>query len=399
VVKQEELYALHLLRLAFAHYPEDIVDCVTRGVKAEGDLSRHRREALKEWRKLAIPGTFHFDSPAMRHLMISVCGFNPAQLSQNLPPQQNVKLSHHELAQTIYQVVDPTLRNRTVRAPFIAQGTFQFILHQIVNQLHLDFAEIQGNSFKPWLIAKIQQVLRAYKYNVIPWSPQNSRQRTAVWNQWAFVNVLSQAEDEDIDQVVQPSVDAAVDAAIAQAVRVHQESDPTKAWSPFDIQIGDLKRIMERGTPPIWDQPSKQQNTSDGPNYVQETITWASRPGFFNVNRPTHYLALVIGVIFSKMSPFIGYDKDEVSTVFKGKPNALHARNKVQHIAWTESKRISHRDAGKVATAFIVSIMAITDGNSPLRKHMAPGGGSVGLPWSNAMGNLLFSCFGSSLCI
>lgn len=386
VTDVNELYALHLLRLAFAHYDRDIIKCVTQGVRSLGEIENQRSAALKKWTKLVKqPGAFNADHPSMRELLISVCGYNPAELAKNLPPADNVQLSHHELASRMYIQVNPNRQSAAPRAPFIARGTFQVMLRLTVNKLSEEFGNIRGKDFDSWVTAKIQHVLEAYRYKVIPWAPRDTRQLAAVWNNWALVNVLSPI-DGPTPAPAQATHSSAVEAAIAQAISSHQQSDPTRPWSISEVHATDLLQIIQRGTAPQWESPTKKQKVEQSPDslYVSETYAWAQR--VFDIRRPTHYLALVIGFIMGKMCPNISYDKSELANLFKDKPHAIEARTRVGNMSWTASRSIAHKDAGRVASAFIVSVMAITDTDSPLRRYMPSDGGSVGVQWSRTVG-------------
>jgi hypothetical protein len=384
-----DLFALHALRLCFNHYVEDIKKCVKEGVSKAISLASEserseRQRALERWLKNASPFSFHFNSPDIEDLHVAVCGYDPNALEHGLPPIRNVRLSMHQLASAIFEGVSP-LHSTTIRAPFLPQGTFQLILKQTIKNLYDMNVERLRTETTDWLILQICRVLEAFKYKAIPWSPSDSRQRLACWNQWALVNVAS--KELATERITSTSRHhSAVQNALSKAIHRQLQDDPTIPWTLEQVEITDLPLILTRGSLPAWDLPFRSpanvsEDSNDPNTYVYKTFEWAQAN--FDIKKPTHYLALAVGVIFAKLCPYLSHDPSELVNNFNAKTTAEMARTSASNLTWLNNPKLSTRDAGKIACTFITTTMALTDSDSPLLKRMLGGKGALGKEWMN----------------
>jgi len=389
-----ELYALHVIRFCFDHYLDDIKKCVKEGVDQDLKNSTERgrserKKALARWLKGVGARSFNFKSSEIKDLLIAVCGYNPDALGHGLPPTNNVRLSAHQLATAIFAGTSP-IQSNTLRAPFFRNGTFQVVLRSALRSLFDLNSERLGAKVSDWLVLQIRRVLEAFEYKVVPWNAEacggdgngnNNRQRLAAWNRWALINVTSKdlASDRELST---SHIEDAVQNALSKAIHLQLQSDPTLPWTLGEVEISELPRILKRGTLPKWELPFREATDRDGPNgYVYETYEWARDR--FDANDPAHYVALTLAVLLGKLCPYLNHDKEICAKLFSEKTSVMEARTLASELTWEPNPKLSYRDAGKVACAFITTALALTDPQSPLLKRMRKGTGSLGKEWNN----------------
>lgn len=380
-----DLFALNALRICFTRYIEDIKKCIKEGVlndiRALGqDYESERKRSLNRWLATAGPSSFSFSSPHIGDLIVAVCGYEASSISHGLPPTSNVQLSTHQLASTIFGCASP-LSSTSLRAPFISKGTFANFLKPTLKHLYDANVERLGQRTQDWLIEQIRRVLVVFNIKILPWSPAGTRQRLACWDQWAFVNVQSKALP--IRTSSSSSSRSEIQNAISALVYNQLQSDPTMPWSLNEVQINDLSSIMDRGTLPNWEFPS-QTIAKDEDSYVYKTYQWARET--FDIEKPTHYIALAGAVTFAKLCPYVGHDKDQLSKFLNESSSKEQVRTKSSELSWVKSQKLEDRDSGKLACAFLTTAMALMDPESPLSKYMADNKGSLGKEWSNRNG-------------
>jgi hypothetical protein len=392
---QSDLHALHAIAFCFDHYVNDIKKCVGEGLtedirKCRNRIDRkNRQDALKTWLRKATVTSFNFqrNTDHMDHLFLAYHGYNPITIEASLPPVNNPRLSSYQLAQAIY---DGALTSHRLRAPFFRGGSFQHVLRPTLSLLFERYSHPFGEKFSYWLILQIQRVIELFSFKAVPWNPteSGSRQRLATWNNWALVNLPSVILPDRRTQPSSLHLEAEVNEAISRVCQKHLLEDPTIPWSIDKVMLEDLPMLLERGRLPQWIPPVNIPKSYDGDHdqnaYVYRTYQWAKET--FDIDRPTHYIALALGIVIAKLCPYVMHDEREVKRLFDSQTTETAARTAASKMSgWVKSNKLSTRDAGKIACAFITTAMAVTDESSPLLTNCLERNskGGLGKEWSD----------------
>jgi len=281
----------------------------------------------------------------------------------------------------------------TVRAPFVKGGRFQAALRHTLNSFLKELQPALADNFSEWATQNIKVALDAYDVKIIPWMPVG-RHQSATWDQWALVNVATAELNQQIARPPNLRVSQVVRNALNERVHLYQEQDATGPWSVDQFALEDLPTVMKRGCLPKWEIPGKAWKDTSSPDfYVTRTYEWVQE--VFNIGSPSHYVALALGFIISKMIPYISFCDEQFKQRFGQdvvEPHQL--RKAVVTLPWKKVDGLSRNDAGKVACSFIATAIAIVDDNSPLAERMrSQTRRGFGKPWNEKQGKRKISLF------
>jgi hypothetical protein len=169
-------------------------------------------------------------------------------------------------------------------------------------------------------------------------------------------------------------------------------STPSAPWSiPDNIsQMGHLwkKTVL----PDDWslDAASLQNaRMTPGHEYVWKTYEYVQAN--YDGSIWHHHMALVWAILFSRVTPFLFFEKPQT---FKANTDKQSITNAIQRMPWTKAKSSNHKGVSSplpYVTMLSTTIFALRDFNSPLAKHARSHGNSLGPAWTNKHGMFISS--------
>jgi hypothetical protein len=356
---------------------------IKRGLRSideeELQLGKQRKKALSLWLKSLHPlswtepegpqnGTY-----ARLVTMIHDDPHTKPRALQHSP----TRLTYEELATRLYDI--GTSSNGAIRAPVWKNGAF---LHALPVAIKLIARrESTSENRKPFTISIFTHMIKRMGIEFIPWHMAGSNVAYSVrYDHWLILDRNTSRSpqiilDEDSEEAVRTNIAGHAADSIASA-----------PWSlPEDLhQMGVLwdKTVL----PTDWSLDHASLNdTITTPNsaYVRETYQYVQQ--HYDGNIWWHHFAFVLGLLFSKITPFVFYPKTQ--PIIGKTPQAL--TKGVRAMPWTEGTSKKHKGVTSrlpYITMFSTMVFALLDKKSPLALYMASHSNSFGDAWSSKHG-------------
>ena len=354
--------------IALEAYINDIKTFVTDGVKANIDclagseLDKDRKDArilkkdLQSWQATRYP--FSYESLLLLCRIIAPTGTSLPQSSSG-----RVVLNTF-LSSLATQATDGKSKKKD---PFIPGGSFQHILPPAIKHLTAHASSGMDEDGDSFVVRMLRRSWLHFKINTVPGTPTQlsggGRPRTrVVYNAWTLFGGQSTASPtKQVALRPRERQTAAIEANIARAM----EDDADGPWCANDLKLQDMHTMLNRRMLPTdFQLPalSKQEDSE----YVKATYKKVFDD--LDLEKPLHRLALMIGIVFSKLAPNI-YTNSPSSG-----PSALidqeaTAQNYLQTLPWSSKSRGGSTEKGPLMSMMTVYILALYDEHSPLREY------------------------------
>jgi hypothetical protein len=235
-------------------------------------------------------------------LLVECISDSPDQVALGVPMFNNEALTHYDFAVLLTQFRS-SVESHDILPPLFTTGSLRTVLPvalQFMDQQCDDSGLEQRNEFCARIIAFVARFKRIQN---VPWTLKSSTRRAlrkVVYNSWRNVSSTERS-------VLQPL--AMTDVSLSPGKRSAKRAllqDPHSEWTAADLTISTIHTILHKSSlPSEWDDLSMIV-TED--NYVQDTYEWVKANA--DLNKPTHQLAIILAILFSKVVPAIGYDDD-----------------------------------------------------------------------------------------
>ena len=369
--------ALVIAYLAIEFYVADIKSLVATGVKqwikdANNNDSSNRqtkkriKASLALWESKKHP----FD---YAHYMILCDIVDPS--SASLPPSSRPQLT---LRTFLADLIQHGLRGTKTGPPFVNGGSFQHVLPVALKKLeaHATLHEIEP---LPYMSDVLERVWLLFRLHNIPWTPisqpgRATRQsRTIVYNAWSHFG--GQRDPQQDARIIQPHQQRA--AAVQRNLKEMLLSDADGPWTSGDITIQNIHTILHRHILPE-DFVIPDMSLSQDATYIMDTYRYV-RDNFALPN-PLHQLALIIGIMFSKLAPNV-FTKKPKGVDYEVLATPESTRTYLQTLGWETRNKKGLTQQNIFVSMVTTYIIAIYDEDSPLRKYHAEHG-TFGDHWS-----------------
>lgn len=323
--------------------------------------AKTRRLNLKKW--LSCKHPLSYLDRAFEYLLRAVVG-DPTDYSFGLPNPTKEKLSVRDFAKLIVNMsrsIDPV----PVAAPLISTASSPMVFKVAHIYMSKFVPRHSPDSATQFLQNAFIIAANHLHINNIPWhlsGGRGRRHRKPHFESW--INLGKAAQLPSAKSLASQGNNGAEEAS-----QRAQASDSRAAWAACSITLQSLPEFLSRTVPP--DEFSMDSialdKTESKDSIVRQTYQWAFAE--FNISKPLHQLAILVGIYVSKLIPNLFYDSDN-------RPDHEHYKTM---FAFTQAVRAmtwmpnSSRKGCKIAAQFIamvpVYIMAVFDRSSPLHDH------------------------------
>ena len=369
--------ALVIMHLAIDSYFNDIKMLVINGIdkwikdsKDNHDINRQTVNRVKtsfsQWKTKTHP----FD---YAHYLLLCDIVNPSGTS--LPPSATPQLTLRTFLQSLVQLGLHQAKNGP---PFVKAGSFQHILPVALQKLQEHSTEVTTDS-AAYAAEVMERVWLQFRLHNIPWSApaephgRGRRATTVVYNAWSHFG--GRRDPHPTTSVLQPHQQRT--SAVQQKLQQILQEDADSPWKTSDIRVQDIHTILHRHMLPddfIIPVLSPHEHAS----YVGETYRYVREN--FALPETLHQLALIMGIIFSKLTP----------NVFTVKPEAVPSqatstehstREYLNTLDWETRDKKGLTQQNIFVSMVTTYIIAFYDANSPLRNYIATHG-HLGKSWT-----------------
>lgn len=360
--------SLVVAHLAFEFYIADMVQLINDGATAaitslkasnnpvERQAAEKQQADLNVWLKEDQP--FNYDNylPLCRAISTTIT---------RLPPASEVRLV---MKQFMTLLVTASKQKPKNTVPFIKGGYFQHVLPIAIKTME-QLAQAAGLDVEEHVVHALSHAWKAFNIHAIPWTPprpanitRGAQQSVIVYN--AFIN-FGAVQVRTITNWFRPEerrnaeMEANRDKTMA--------SDADAPWIAGEVKLQDLKNILNRHHLPD-DFKNPEFNKSSEAVYVEETYRFVRN--VFDAAHPLHHLALIAGIVFSRITP----------NVFVEKPTSVSPRQLATHdstaqylksLPWVNKKKKGLAQRDIFITMIMTLIIGLYEPTSPLRSHIS----------------------------
>jgi hypothetical protein len=351
---------LSIANVVLSMYEREAVDFVKGSVmdeiarlKASNDgvqklAATELAKELKKWRKLEHPLCWDSYHNIRRMVDPSSGKLPPCAGPANLSRVGFVKL-----------LIAHANKGTKTGPPFLPQGKLQHILATAMDILNL-VAQQQRIDLVEWAPALFVRVLNLRNIDLLPWTPipapGEAQSRTVSYKAWlSFAENPTDAPLGDLRPQEKILVEAEKNQAKARL------RDPGAKWDQVGILLQDLGPYLNRIILPedFIEQPGAEDHlVRDTYRYVIDNI---------NLNNPIHHLALIAGIVFSRLAPNLFTARPDI--LGSELQNAQETHAYLWGLPWStrRTKGVSAQDI--LASMFTVYMLAYYDVRSPLMQH------------------------------
>jgi hypothetical protein len=378
--------AYHSLSL----FLQDTKDLVTAHVKHDIDVQiksdqqlisshgKRRKMALNTWIKSEAPLSWTADDSQTSGAylqLITILGSNPNSSPSELQRSPDL-YSHFQLATRLYKIC--TCQKAT--APVCPNGSFFPVLPLAIARIRLSLPCLDNQAPDAPIISIFAKMLRKMKIDFVPWhkcETQNSRAYVVQPNWWMMMKATPMAE---INQGL-PKQPEQVNAELADYVML---SDPNAPWDLPDT-LQDMGPLWNKyKLPSDWSLDAASLPAShpgDKNYYVRHTYEYMET--HYDGRIWWHHLALVWGILFSKVTPYVFASKKDMQLSRGSLDEQIHM------LPW-ETRTTKNHGGVSMPLPFVTmvstTIFALLDSNSPLSKRAAQNKNAFGDPWTSKHG-------------
>jgi hypothetical protein len=388
--------AMRICNIAFDALFDDTKDLVAAGVKkdinhrlavasseqdrAEAQQNKtERKAALKAWLKSDRPLSYGGDQGhhTFNNLIRAIAEDKHA-LSRGLPGWHDNSKTHADFAQSLIDMSRPS-SPAPPEAPVLKDGSFLPVL----KVAHLSILDIAGFddlvSRQNFLNLAIRTALNVFNIKFFPAHKANTGSRGApyrvpLYNSWGNLGLRPSEDDVISINTDLPSRPPSIEPE-AVAYNNAVASDCNAPWTAANNDLRSLKDYLNRIVLP----DDVTLPTKTNVPYVDDTYEWAmaNYRGFKKV----HHLALLVAIITATLLPRLFLPVNSRALLRNAKTKA-QVREIFNDLDWCARNKKGMSDRGIFICMITSFIMALYDEKSPLRLHMAKGGG-LGVPWTN----------------
>jgi hypothetical protein len=361
-----EIYIKDVVQFVKSKVSQVLLDLGKSEDKAERLDATNRAKFLRQWCKAENPLDY-----LNYKVLCQTIDSDAAGLPRSSQPHLGVELFIDTLVEIGWT---KPLSKRTSIAPFVPEGSLQSVLHFALSKMK-QYTRVTDR--KGFIVDTMNKVWPHMRISFIPWIPKSSNNRhgrpsqQVAWYAWSTFTVSKPPQHLEWDQA----------AALEESQLEASSADPYAHWAAADITIQGMSRMLKcRVLPDDWTTPKfSMNNPADA--YVQKTYEFVMNT--LDLEEPLHHLALIIGVIFSKLAPDVYLQKPENLCNQNDMVSRREVKKYLDRCKWTGRHGKRGAANGDVYVAMVTTyIIAIYDPRSPLRQYFAQHN-SFGSAWQS----------------
>jgi hypothetical protein len=388
VSSDELIYAMQMAKFAFSGFIQDTKDLIAQKVRSEikaakdygsepqQQLALTRGRALKKWLATQTPLSWSNNNGKTDNYatLLLLMHNNPDEPRGDLQKSRH-SMTYFEMAEHMLQMTSQA----QIAAPVVKDGYFIHILPLAVNAIKSKLMAIVGSQETSLVPKILAQTLKQMKIEFVPWHIENDNPRSnhrAVRYNWFLTLRSNSTTSLPLTKMLSPEESAKIQA---QNLAIQH---PDGAWEVPEC-LDMMGNLWNKNCLPLdWsiDYASLDRVAKNKPDQrlLVETYEYV-RDNFSAKENPLHDLAMICGILFSRMAPNLYHSKEVEWTDIA---NAKMITDDIRALPWikgTSSKGVKERRP--LLTMMIAALVGLLDEQSPLAKQVARKG-IIGTTWS-----------------
>ena len=394
-------FAKHIISFHVAAFIQDTKGLVVTKVQAEirqtlktgntkeKSWARTRHQALKGWSQSKTPLSWrNEDNLSENYARLGIITTKNNHSDDNRVSQAQLNtspttMSHLELAQMCIKM----LSSSRIAAPVLKDGQFIQILPIAINMIksrcsHWD--NING------LIEKLlETTFKNMNIDFIPWHIQSTNPRShflvVQYDHWLILKKVSRQPSTNTNNNVLSPIESA-NAMAAQATAQNSDS----LWK-LPCYLHEMDSLWNKNVLPMeWAMCHASLNSIKAKQDADVVISTYQyvKDNFAGHTNWIHGMAIIWGILFSRVAPFICHSKEDIN--FTDRTNPILITQDIRDLPWIEpsSTKKGVTDGLPLLTMMITAIIAYLDDKSPMSKYLVEKNYIQGDTWTSKHGML-----------
>ena len=355
--------------------------------------AKERARFVKRWLKSNRP--FSNEVTTLSNLIRAIVD-DPDQLAAGLPRSEPPQMSPREFAERLYKMCKPVENGRKrIEAPLLSKGASHFAISAAISY----FARYSGTSDAQTLdnfcVTILTHNISTLQLHNVPWSqPQGQgrgrRSKKPTIKHWISLGLASTADgdgdgNENGRNILNLGPRTARTQAAISGASFMTLSNSNAPYSMTNARWEDVGVFLDKaGLPDDWTLDHVGMlNMND---YVGSTYSYVR--AYYDHRKPIHQLALLAGLVMSKMVPEVFPPCSRTPNALAGCKDASVINKAVRELSWVTSsgQRKGSTAAKPFLTMFSTMVIGLYEERSPLREHMRDHRGSLGVDWTQKHG-------------
>lgn len=356
---------------------------ITRGTQSEDsdekELALRRQKALKDWLNifLALAWSTGKQSKAQTYrYLITILHTNPMEQPNQLS-KSNDSWTYEILAKHFWKMA--TNEIRTAEAPVTSNGSFITAMPLAIHYIRA----LRGNSPETdtFLVLEMASMMRRMHINFVPWKKNARGARAAQATEWMMIHKGGGSSSNPIRL---PQTTEEITQEIAETAR---DGDVGAEWD-IPGQLYDMKDLWKKHVLPTdWDikhASLETQRQKPEAEYVWKTYEFVEE--HYDGTYWMHHLALICGILFSRVAPLIFFPRDTALPPTSGAQDLTKAIRRVPWIKNTAGYHKGMTAPKPFVTMVTTALIGFWDTRTEFFKHLECRNGSQGESWTSKHG-------------
>lgn len=365
--------------LVEAHVRPSIAHAIASEDADQEELGQRRRKALKEWLNtfLALAWSTGKQTKAQTYLyLITILHCDTTSVPNSLN-KSNESWTYEIMAKHLFRI--GTHEGGTAEAPVTSSGSFITALRLAIQYIHtLRGASPNTDAF---IILEMGAMMRRMHIDFIPWKKNTRGSRAAQATEWMILHKGGGSSSRPMD-LPQSNEEVAQESA-----EKAQDEEPGVEWE-IPGQLYDMKNLWKKEVLPTdWDikhASLETQRQKPEAEYVWRTYEFVE--SHYDGTYWMHHLALICGILFSRVAPLIFFPRNTVLPQTTGVQELTKA---IREVPWIRNTAGSHK--GMTApkpfvTMVTTALIGFWDTRTEFNKHLQRSKGSQGESWTSKHG-------------
>jgi hypothetical protein len=392
------LFSKHIISFPVSAFIQDTKDLVNTRVKAEisqilktGNAkekawAKTRYDALKAWSQSETPLTWrNGDNLSENYARLSIITNKNNLSDQNRVSQAQLatsptSMSHHDLAKLCIKM----LSSRRVSAPICKDGQFIQILQIAINLIHSRCSN--WNNVNTLIEQVLAKKFKEMNVDFIPWhiESQNPRSHYIVvqYDYWLILKNAPPHTNQNNMVLLSP-----LDSANSMAAHVSAQNSHS-SWN-LPRSLHEMDSLWNKNVlPNEWAICHASLNSikdKQDADVIIQTYQYV-KDNFSGHNNWVHGMAIIWGILFSRVAPFICHSKEDIEFDHKNNPKVI--TQNIRDLPWIEpsSTKKGVTDNLPLLTMMVTAIIAYLDDKSPMSIYLIKKNFIQGDTWTNKHG-------------
>jgi hypothetical protein len=274
------------------------------------------------------------------------------------------------LKKFLEDLVDRGVRTTSINknaTPYIRDGAFQSVLPVAVECIK-GIYRVTGTGSKAIIVEALRRAWHNLKINHVPGAPprdshaQGRPFTLAAFDCWTCFGAVNPETGRSINLRPEERLMDEMESNLRDAM----EMDADGPWHAMEYKMKDFDKMLKRRTRPV-DFQLIDLSAYPKDSYMVQTYHYVR--DIFDMERPLHQLALIIGIVFAGLAPDLFTNKpDQVGREDMDTPEKT--QKLLNTLPWVTRPKGGLKDAPILMSMMITYIIAFYDPRSPFRTYL-----------------------------